>query len=333
MKQQQAHHRLASARLAGSLPASQELDWQSEEEDEVEMQDAPCLPVIRRTTASAQELAERRRAAQALSTPGGLAPRPPYSAADSGRGLMPRSATRWRPLSREYDIPLVDDTVLHVTEQELLTLPQEYQDAAQLVPAVPQIAPPRKRRQPHPKLSTQEDRVIYAGPARAAVPPQTDDAPQRRERRLRFHWLFFVGLALCIMLMGWILLTTLANWWTIQIDDWRYGRPRTYQVDANLGHGSRTDPNSHFIAENLRGRILVIEVPGDDPSQMKVYTVNYIFSGQDMSLFPVTLSFRDESGDGKLDLIVNVQQSHFVFLNENVKGVWQFVPAPTQEQP
>jgi hypothetical protein len=38
-------------------------------------------------------------------------------------------------------------------------------------------------------------------------------------------------------------------------------------------------------------------------------------SGQDLAV--VTLSFKDVNGDGKLDMIVNIQDSHFVFINDN----------------
>jgi len=46
--------------------------------------------------------------------------------------------------------------------------------------------------------------------------------------------------------------------------------------------------------------------------------------GQDLT--PVTLTFKDVNADGKLDMIVNVQDTHFVFLNSN----GTFVPAPGQ---
>jgi FG-GAP repeat len=65
---------------------------------------------------------------------------------------------------------------------------------------------------------------------------------------------------------------------------------------------------------------------------MRVCRVNFLLSGQDISLIPVTVSLKDVNGDGKPDLIVNIQQSHFVFLNQKVNGVWQFVPAPNQQQ-
>lgn len=294
------------------------------------MQEDQHMQLIRRSSASAEELAERRRTAQRNSTTRASASRHQQTTADTGRGVTPRSALRWRPVSREYDIPLVDGSVLHVTEQELWALPQEYQDAAQLVTPTLEIAPTRQRRTPHPKLPTKADQVIYAGPA-GVVPPRTDDFPQPRRTGIHFHWLFFVGLAMIIMLIGWILLTTVANWWATQQDDWQYGRPRTTQYDVNVGHGSSQHPESHFIAENLHRQIIIIEIPGDDPTKAKIYIGPFLIGpGQDLT--PVTLSFKDTSGDGKLDLIINVQDSHFVFLNKKVNDVWQFVSSPHQQQ-
>lgn len=294
------------------------------------MQDDQNMPLIRRSSASAEELAERRRAAQGNHTTGARRPQEEQDVEDPARGITPRSVVRWRPLGREYDIPLADGSVMHVTEQELWALPQAYQDAAQLVMPVPSIAPARQRRSPHPKLPVQDDRVIYAGPARAN-PTRTEDLPERYQRHLRFHWLFFVGLAMMTMLIGWILLTTVANWWSIQQDDWQYGRPRTAQYDINVGHGTAQHPGSHFIVENLHRQIIVIEIPADDPGKAKIY-VGPLLIGPGQDLTPVTLSFKDLNGDGKLDLIINVQQSHFVFLNKRVNGTWQFVPAPNQQQ-
>jgi hypothetical protein len=142
-------------------------------------------------------------------------------------------------------------------------------------------------------------------------------------RRRRFHWLFFVGLAMFTMLIGWILLTTVANWWQVTQDDWRYGRPRTYQVDAVVGHNDSPANPSHFIAINLRGQVEIIEFPGGDGTKAKIYMGPHLIgTGQDLA--PVTLTFKDVNGDGKIDMIVNVQGSHFIFLNTGT----QFRPAP-----
>ncbi len=64
-------------------------------------------------------------------------------------------------------------------------------------------------------------------------------------------------------------------------------------------------------------------MPGGDTSKAKIYSgPTLIGSGQDLT--PVTLTFKDVNGDGKLDMIVNVQDTHLVFLNQN----GQFVAAP-----
>jgi hypothetical protein len=144
-------------------------------------------------------------------------------------------------------------------------------------------------------------------------------------RRLRFHWLVFVGIAMFVMILGWIAFTALSNWWQITQDDWHYGRPRTYQVDMVVGHNDSAANPTHFIAENLNHHILIIEIPGGDTSKAKSYSgPTLIGSGQDLT--PVTLTFKDVNGDGKLDMIVNVQDAHFIFLNLN----GQFVAAPGQ---
>ena len=132
----------------------------------------------------------------------------------------------------------------------------------------------------------------------------------------RFHWMLFMGLAMFIMVLGWIAFSALANWWQVTQDDWHYGRPRTFQVNAVVGHNDSPDNPSHFIAVNLNRHIMIFEVPGGDESKTKIYYgPTLLGDGQDLT--PVTLTFKDVNGDGKLDMIVNVQDTHFVFINEN----------------
>ncbi|HZR41535.1 MAG TPA: hypothetical protein VFB12_15540 [Ktedonobacteraceae bacterium] len=132
----------------------------------------------------------------------------------------------------------------------------------------------------------------------------------------RFHWLVYVGMAMLIMLLGWIVLSGLTNWWQVTQDDWHYGRPRTFQVDAAVGHNDSSTNPSHFIALNLNRHVEIIEFPGGDSSKAKIY-MGPVLLGQGQDLAPVTLNFKDVNGDGKLDMIVNVQGSHFVFINDN----------------
>ncbi len=177
----------------------------------------------------------------------------------------------------------------------------------------------------------QNDYSSSFSPRSKGVPPRRT-AAQRREvdtedivvrksselvyARRRLHWLVYLGLALLVMLVGWIVLSTVTNWWQVTQDDWHYGRPRTAQYDVVVGHKDSPTSPSHFIALNLRRHIEIIECPGGDCTNAKIY-VGPVLIGQGQDLAPVTLSFKDVNGDGKLDMIVNVQDSRIVFINEN----------------
>lgn len=158
----------------------------------------------------------------------------------------------------------------------------------------------------------------------AANPVETEDIDSRRTStrlvrgggRVRFHWLFFVGLAMLVMLLGWVLLTTLFNWWQLWQDDLHYGRPRTFQTEAVVGHNDSEANPSHFVAINLHRQIEIIEFPGGDSSKAKIY-IGPVLIGEGQDLAAVTLSFKDMNGDGKPDMIVNIQNNRFVFINDN----------------
>ena len=132
------------------------------------------------------------------------------------------------------------------------------------------------------------------------------------------HWLIYVGIALFIMIAGWIAFTAFGQWWQGKQDDWTYGNPRTYQTDAVVGHNDSTSSPSHFIAENLHGQILVLELPGGDPSKGRSYTITSIPGNTGNP--PVTVKFQDINHDGKLDLLVQIgdpgsEVSVFLFNN------------------
>ncbi len=127
---------------------------------------------------------------------------------------------------------------------------------------------------------------------------------QQAKRRKRVHWMVWAGVAMFIMIFGWIGLTALGNWWQTTLDDWHYGRPRTFQTDQNVGHYNYT---SHFVALNLNGKIEVIETQPQNPNQQQS-TRMYIAAtlATDQNLQAVTLHFEDLNGDGKLDMLVFV---------------------------
>ncbi|MEO6887449.1 MAG: hypothetical protein ABI456_00430 [Ktedonobacteraceae bacterium] len=150
---------------------------------------------------------------------------------------------------------------------------------------------------------------------------RTDDVETRpsgslRNASRRPHWLVIAGMGMLFMLVAWVALSSLMSWWQVTQDDWKYGRPRTYQMDYVVGHNDSATNKSHFMAVNLNRRIEIIEFPGGDPTKAKIY-LGPLLVGDGQDLTPVTLTFKDVNGDGKPDMIVNVQDSHFVFINEN----------------
>jgi hypothetical protein len=163
-----------------------------------------------------------------------------------------------------------------------------------------------------PAIQSSRQRNIY-----------TDDIqPHGRTRHVRsgqgfnFHWLVFVGIAMLIMIIGWVAFNALGSWWQTTQDDWHYGRPRTFQTDTVVGQKDSSAHPSHFIAVNLNRHVLIIELPGGDAAKARIFN-GPILIGTGQDLAPVTLSFQDVNGDGLLDMIVNVQDAHFVYINAN----------------
>ena len=118
-----------------------------------------------------------------------------------------------------------------------------------------------------------------------------------------------------VMLALWVLGNLAVNWWNVTQDDWHYGRPRTFQIDAVVGHNDSPANPSHFIALNLNRHILIIEFPGGDATKAKDYLGPTLF-GDGQNLTPVTLSFKDVNGDGKPDMLIHIQDQTIVFLND-----------------
>ena len=198
-------------------------------------------------------------------------------------------------------------------------------------PPVPNSA---RRYQGYPVTTAGNPPVLYSGnrkyTLREAPPPVTHQPPRQTTQQPRpkrhAHPLLYLGLGMLGMMALWVLGTMVVSWWNLTQDDIHYGRPRTFQTDMVVGHSDSADHPSHFIAINVNHHVEVIEFPGGDASKAKIYLVSTLIGdGQDLAV--VTLSFKDVNGDGRLDMIVNVANNHFVFLNDN----GQFRPARPDE--
>ena len=152
-------------------------------------------------------------------------------------------------------------------------------------------------------------RSAAPAPRRKAMPP-----PPAQTRR-RLHPLFFLGIGLLAFGLLWWGMEQALIWGNNELNTLRYGYPRTFQVDAVVGHQDSARNPSHFEAINLHGQIEVIEWPGGNAAQARIYVGPQI-GGPDNDLAPVTVRFVDLNGDGKPDMVMTAIGEQIVFIND-----------------
>lgn len=153
-------------------------------------------------------------------------------------------------------------------------------------------------------------------------PVPTRTRIREEPERVRVTPLRFFIIALGVILLAFVLammiiafLMPALNRWG---DDRTYGYPRTTHARADVGHGTKDLPYSDFTGENIDGYMYVFELEETDPSQKhpQVYFITR-YSGSNKDLIAITtISFMDENGDGKLDMLVTMENgSTFVLYN------------------
>ncbi|GHO89314.1 hypothetical protein [Dictyobacter formicarum] len=143
-----------------------------------------------------------------------------------------------------------------------------------------------------------------------------------QQKRPHSHWLVSLGLGMVLMLLlvcAWQFVIPSA---TNVYNDWRYGQPRTFQIDAFVGHETVATIPSHFIALNLNGDIQVIELPGGDQSKVQRFQVTQL-SGSAAASVPVTLQFVDPAHTHHPDMLVHIQDAQILL--KNVNGTFKVV--------
>ena len=130
---------------------------------------------------------------------------------------------------------------------------------------------------------------------------ETDDLEDPQPRR-RLHPLVYVGMSLLFLTLFITAYSYIPSMWQRHLDDMQYGYPRTYQTDANVGHGGV----SHFIVLNRNGTIEVVEIPPDPTKNTPQLYIITEFGNDGADLIPATVSFHDLTGSGRLDMIVTV---------------------------
>ncbi len=139
---------------------------------------------------------------------------------------MPRSALRHRPIADNAD------------------------RQGKRPPATAGITPIAQRASRLRSPETEEDEQATPGAPFTGPHPKTPRIKQRGVRRsgvLRGHPLLYLGTGMIAMLALWMLLTLAVNWWNTTWDDIHYGRPRTSQTDAVVGHNDSLSNPSHFL--------------------------------------------------------------------------------------
>ena len=113
----------------------------------------------------------------------------------------------------------------------------------------------------------------------------------------------------------------------VLIDDLRYGRPRTTQINAFVGHDEANGQPTHLIAINLNRQVMVIELPGGDAAKTRTLSGPYLF-GANEDLTPLGLHLQDMDGDGNPDLLLDIRQEQLVYLNRD--GAFR-LPTPEEQ--
>lgn len=184
---------------------------------------------------------------------------------------------------------------------------------------IPSRTPNSTRRYQAPRTQIrvthhEEPRVRRASAHTTQDQTERQTRPQVQQSKRRAHWLLPTGIGMLVMLAIWGGSSIAVSVGQTAYNDLHYGRPRTTQVDARVGHDDTGTP-SHFIAVNLDGHILIIEFPGGSAANAKAYVGPIMAPGHNLD--PVTLEFRDVNGDGKPDMIVSVAEVRQVFINDN----------------
>ena len=144
---------------------------------------------------------------------------------------------------------------------------------------------------------------------------------------LTFHSVAYLVTGLLALLAIYAIMGNVMTWGTDRLNDFRYGTTRTFHLDAVVGHEDGNGTPTHFVAMNLNRQVVIIEIPGGDPSKTRTLTGPYLFgAGEDQT--PVLLRLDDLNKDGSKDLVVSVKNEEIVYLNKDGK----FQPITPEER-
>jgi len=207
----------------------------------------------------------------------------------------------------EYDVAEDDRVYMTRSPSSVRKYRQPVQQDALEGPSAPQ-GPFIQRRRASSGLNTGN------GITSRAISPST--LGERQNKRLFSLLGILLGMVVAAVLV--IGLSSFGAWWQVHQDDMQYGRPRTFQFNAVVGHNDSASNPTHLIIINLNRHVEIIEFPGGDGTHARIYLGPTLFgNGQDLT--PVTAETRDLNGDGKPDLILHIQDQRVVFINDGTE--------------
>ena len=153
-----------------------------------------------------------------------------------------------------------------------------------------------------------------------------DEIPERPRgyyrRRVHLPWYLLLAIGVVLALTLWISGAWVTTWWTGTQNDWTYtAQFRTFSIDEAVGH-NHDSPNhpSHFIVQNDKRHIIIVELPADDWSKAIIYSAP-ILIGDGQEKTPATISFQANPQTGRLDMVLHVQDQTYIFTNNGTKFV------------
>jgi len=182
-----------------------------------------------------------------------------------------------------------------------------------------------------PRRNLSASALIKRGPAMAVTHKSLRPAQAAQPRGgvlLRRVQVLAYGVTLILAAVAiYVVISLLLGKLNVLIDDLRYGRPRTTQLDAFVGHDEAAGQPTHLMAINLNRQVTVIELPGGDASKTRTLSGPYLF-GANEDLTPLRLQVRDVDGDGQPDLLLDIRQEQLVYLNRD--GAFR-LPTPEEQ--
>ncbi len=147
------------------------------------------------------------------------------------------------------------------------------------------------------------------------APPQLEVSPPlaAQPQHARGQFAQHILPAVTLLLLG-VALVAVFDHGRTWLHDVRYGRPRTTYLRAAIGQGDSAAQPTDFVALNLNRRVIVLALPGGDPSQAYLLEGPYLFGAAE-DLTPITLHAEDRNGDGQADLTITIKNEELIYLS------------------